>query len=176
MSGILGLFRKKTQPKAPESKGPAANPAKKTGKNKPDSGKGKGSKAKSHHSKKRDNRPNTSRGKKDVPAWDISQFQVEPAPDKTRFHDFELPDGLMHAIQDSGFKYCTPIQAEVLGSTLAGRDAIGKAQTGTGKTAAFLISTIKQLIDIPPPETRYLGEPQGRSHCPNPRTRPADWQ
>lgn len=66
----------------------------------------------------------------------------------------------MRAIQELGYKYCTPIQAEVLGSTLAGRDAIGKAQTGTGKTAAFLVSTIKQLIDIPPPDQRYLGEPR----------------
>ncbi|WP_257282388.1 MULTISPECIES: ATP-dependent RNA helicase RhlB [unclassified Endozoicomonas] len=90
----------------------------------------------------------------------MSQFQVEPEQGKTRFHDFDLPDPLMRAIQELGFKYCTPIQAEVLGSTLAGRDAIGKAQTGTGKTAAFLVSTIKQLIDIPPPDQRYLGEPR----------------
>nr|WP_281177685.1 ATP-dependent RNA helicase RhlB [Endozoicomonas arenosclerae] len=90
----------------------------------------------------------------------MSQFQVEPEEGKTRFHDFELPDQLMRAIQEQGFKYCTPIQAEVLGSTIAGRDAIGKAQTGTGKTAAFLLSTIKQLIDIPPPDQRYLGEPR----------------
>ncbi|WP_256484869.1 ATP-dependent RNA helicase RhlB [Endozoicomonas sp. 4G] len=90
----------------------------------------------------------------------MSQFQVEPEQGKTRFHDFDLPDPLMRAIQELGFKYCTPIQAEVLGSTLAGRDAIGKAQTGTGKTAAFLLSTIKQLIDIPAPDQRYLGEPR----------------
>ncbi|MGI9282305.1 MAG: ATP-dependent RNA helicase RhlB [Endozoicomonas sp.] len=90
----------------------------------------------------------------------MSEFQVEPEQGKTRFHDFDLPDQLMRAIQESGFKYCTPIQAEVLGSTLAGRDAIGKAQTGTGKTAAFLLSTIKQLIDIPAPDQRYLGEPR----------------
>ncbi|WOG30371.1 ATP-dependent RNA helicase RhlB [Endozoicomonas sp. 8E] len=90
----------------------------------------------------------------------MSQFQVEPEQGKTRFHDFDLPDHLMRAIQELGYKYCTPIQAEVLGSTLAGRDAIGKAQTGTGKTAAFLVSTIKQLIDIPPPDQRYLGEPR----------------
>lgn len=92
--------------------------------------------------------------------WSIDQFQVAPDPEKTRFHDFELPNELMHAIADQGFKYCTPIQAEVLGTTMAGRDAIGKAQTGTGKTAAFLVSTIKQLIETPPPDTRYLGEPR----------------
>lgn len=92
--------------------------------------------------------------------WTLSQFNVEPDVGKTRFHDFELPEGLMHAIYDQGFKYCTPIQAEVLSSTLAGKDAIGKAQTGTGKTAAFLISTIKHLVEIPPPSPRYLGEPR----------------
>jgi ATP-dependent RNA helicase RhlB len=54
----------------------------------------------------------------------------------------------------------TPIQAEVLGSALEGRDAIGKAQTGTGKTAAFLITAIKQLLETPPPTERYLGEPR----------------
>ncbi|WP_233468145.1 ATP-dependent RNA helicase RhlB [Zooshikella ganghwensis] len=92
--------------------------------------------------------------------WDISQFVVHPEPGKTRFHDFNLPSPLMHAIQDQGFQYCTPIQAEVLGITLEGCDAIGKAQTGTGKTAAFLISTIKQLLEVPPPEPRYTGEPR----------------
>ncbi|MGI0117293.1 ATP-dependent RNA helicase RhlB [Zooshikella sp. RANM57] len=92
--------------------------------------------------------------------WDLSQFIVPPEPGKTRFHDFNLPSPLMHAIQDQGFQYCTPIQAEVLGITLEGCDAIGKAQTGTGKTAAFLISTIKQLLEVPPPEPRYTGEPR----------------
>nr|MBF0685927.1 DEAD/DEAH box helicase [Pseudomonas sp.] len=79
---------------------------------------------------------------------------------KTRFHDFKLSAELMHAIQDLGFPYCTPIQAQVLGYTLKGRDAIGRAQTGTGKTAAFLISTITQLLETPPPEDRYMGEPR----------------
>ncbi|MGB1271793.1 MAG: DEAD/DEAH box helicase, partial [Endozoicomonas sp.] len=118
-----------------------------------------------HHAAKRKSHSHqgakkASRQKKEVDNWSIEQFKVTPDPEKTRFHDFELPDQLMHAIQDLGFKYCTPIQAEVLGSTLAGRDAIGKAQTGTGKTAAFLVSTIKQLVETPPPETRYLGEPR----------------
>src|SRR3546814_4029629 len=66
----------------------------------------------------------------------------------------------MQAIQDLGFPYCTPIQAQVLGFTLAGKDAIGRAQTGTGKTAAFLISIITQLLQTPPPKERYMGEPR----------------
>ncbi len=95
-----------------------------------------------------------------APAWKLEDFEVEAAEGKTRFHDFKLAPELMHAIHDLGFPYCTPIQAQVLGYTLAGRDAIGRAQTGTGKTAAFLISTITQLLDTPPPRDRYMGEPR----------------
>ena len=92
--------------------------------------------------------------------WKLEDFVVEPQEGKTRFHDFKLSPELMHAIQDLGFPYCTPIQAQVLGYTLAGKDAIGRAQTGTGKTAAFLISIITQLLQTPPPKERYMGEPR----------------
>ena len=92
--------------------------------------------------------------------WKLEDFVVEPQEGKTRFHDFKLAPELMHAIQDLGFPYCTPIQAQVLGFTLAGKDAIGRAQTGTGKTAAFLISIITQLLQTPPPKERYMGEPR----------------
>ncbi|TVP90467.1 MAG: ATP-dependent RNA helicase RhlB [Pseudomonadaceae bacterium] len=92
--------------------------------------------------------------------WSLQDFQVAETEGKTRFHDFPLADSLMRAIHDQGFSYCTPIQAEVLGKTLIGQDAIGRAQTGTGKTAAFLISTITQLLDTPPPDERYMGEPR----------------
>jgi len=51
----------------------------------------------------------------------------------------------MRAIFELGYRYCTPIQAEILPSTLSGKDASGRAQTGTGKTAAFLISTFTRL-------------------------------
>ncbi|MBF0674907.1 ATP-dependent RNA helicase RhlB [Pseudomonas sp.] len=95
-----------------------------------------------------------------VDTWKLEDFVVEPAEGKTRFHDFKLSPELMHAIHDLGFPYCTPIQAKVLGFTLNGQDAIGKAQTGTGKTAAFLISTITQLLQTPPPKERYMGEPR----------------
>ncbi|WP_395611411.1 ATP-dependent RNA helicase RhlB [Pseudomonas sp. B22129] len=95
-----------------------------------------------------------------VIAWKLEDFVVEPQEGKTRFHDFKLAPELMHAIQDLGFPYCTPIQAQVLGFTLAGKDAIGRAQTGTGKTAAFLISIITQLLQTPPPKERYMGEPR----------------
>jgi ATP-dependent RNA helicase RhlB len=66
-----------------------------------------------------------------------------------RFHDLDLPPEIMHAIFKLGFQYCTPIQAEILPSTLAGKDATGRAQTGTGKTAAFLISIFTTLLRNP---------------------------
>ena len=77
---------------------------------------------------------------------------------KTRFHDFELPSELMRGIHDAGFQYCTPIQAASLPHTLHGHDLVGKAQTGTGKTAAFLLSIIADLIKHPVEGERYLGE------------------
>lgn len=52
----------------------------------------------------------------------------------------------MHGIADLGFQYCTPIQAEMLPATLTGSDAFGRAQTGTGKTAAFLITILTRLL------------------------------
>ena len=81
--------------------------------------------------------------------WDVSQFKVPPVEGRFRFHDFDLPNPLLHAIFDLGFEYCTPIQAEILPSTLSGKDASGRAQTGTGKTAAFLITVINRILKNP---------------------------
>ncbi|MCG8686075.1 MAG: DEAD/DEAH box helicase, partial [Desulfobacterales bacterium] len=64
---------------------------------------------------------------------------------KTRFHDLNLPLGLMHAVCDLGFKYCTDIQAQLLPHTLKGQDATAKAQTGTGKSATFIITLINRF-------------------------------
>jgi ATP-dependent RNA helicase RhlB len=75
--------------------------------------------------------------------WDPESFQVTPEEGKSRFHDFDLTPEVMHAIADLGFKFCTPIQAQSLPHTLAGHDLIGQAQTGTGKTAAFLITILQ---------------------------------
>src|SRR5690606_23534750 len=88
--------------------------------------------------KPRADKPRRERPAKPADSWKLEDFVVEPQEGKTRFHDFKLAPELMHAIHDLGFPYCTPIQAGVLGYTLKGQDAIGRAQTGTGKTAAFL--------------------------------------
>ena len=93
--------------------------------------------------------------------WTLDEFAVVPEPGKTRFHDYHLPLEVMHAVSDLGFQYCTPIQAETLSHSLAGRDVIGQAQTGTGKTAVFLITLITSL----------LAKPRGAGHpAATPRT------
>ncbi|MBN1381211.1 MAG: ATP-dependent RNA helicase RhlB [Deltaproteobacteria bacterium] len=92
--------------------------------------------------------------------WHISNFKVEPQEGKTRFHDFDLPDALMRAVNDQGFQYCTPIQAEILPSALSGKDASGRAQTGTGKTAAFLIAVIDRFLKNPIGGGRKPGTPR----------------
>lgn len=92
--------------------------------------------------------------------WDISKFQVPPAEGKTRFHDLDLPLEIMHAVADLGFQYCTPIQTEILPHALARRDAAGRAQTGTGKSAAFLITILTHFLLNPAPEKRRPGTPR----------------
>ena len=86
-------------------------------------------------------------------AWSLDSFQVEPIEGKKRFHDFDLPSEVMHGIADLGFKYCTEIQALSLEQALAGKNIAGKAQTGSGKTAAFLVAIL----------TRYLRSPENRA-------------
>jgi ATP-dependent RNA helicase RhlB len=102
------------------------------------------------------------RGKSEQSAvpWSIDQFKVEPKEGETRFHDLGLRDELMHGIADLGFRYCSPIQGSVLPHTLQGHDAIGKAQTGTGKTAAFLITIFNDQLVHPVEGERFIGEPR----------------
>ncbi|WP_299153326.1 ATP-dependent RNA helicase RhlB [uncultured Acinetobacter sp.] len=76
------------------------------------------------------------------------------------FETLNLHPQLKKAIDALGFNSMTPIQQKVLKFTLAGHDAIGRAQTGTGKTAAFLISVINDLLNNPIKEQRYRGEPR----------------
>lgn len=79
---------------------------------------------------------------------------------KLSFDHFDLQKPLREAIKKIGFEYCTPIQAQSLVHTLQGHDVTGKAQTGTGKTAAFLITIINDLLSNPIEEQRYIAEPR----------------
>jgi len=76
------------------------------------------------------------------------------------FDNYNLQQPLRDAISKLGFEYCTPIQAQSLVHTLSGHDVTGKAQTGTGKTAAFLITIINDLLSNPVAGERYLAEPR----------------
>ena len=93
-------------------------------------------------------------------SWDVESFVVEPEEGKTRFHDLGLPKALMHAIADLGFRYASPIQSESLPIVLDGEDIVAKAQTGTGKTAAFLISIIDTFLREPIEGKRRTGTPR----------------
>lgn len=66
------------------------------------------------------------------------------------FRQFPLDQRLIQALDDAGYTHCTPIQAESLPIILAGHDIAGQAQTGTGKTAAFLLAILNQLLTRPP--------------------------
>jgi ATP-dependent RNA helicase RhlB len=70
------------------------------------------------------------------------------------FSALELAPPLMQGIEEAGFTRCTPIQAQTLPFALAGRDIAGQAQTGTGKTAAFLVALFQNLLARPTPATR----------------------
>ena len=76
------------------------------------------------------------------------------------FSHFDRQKPLADAIKKIGFEYCTPIQAQSLVHTLEGHDVTGKAQTGTGKTAAFLITIINDLLSNPIEEKRFIAEPR----------------
>ena len=79
---------------------------------------------------------------------------------KVKFNEFDLPEPLLRAVDDLGFEFCTPIQAQSLRYTLEGHDVTGKAQTGTGKTAAFLATIINDLLKNPIEGERFVGEPR----------------
>jgi ATP-dependent RNA helicase RhlB len=78
---------------------------------------------------------------------------------KMRFSELDLPQPLLQALDDLGFEFCTPIQASSLKITLKGNDITGRAQTGTGKTAAFLTAIISDLYRRKEEGERYVGEP-----------------
>jgi len=67
-----------------------------------------------------------------------------------RFASLDLPDEIQRGIRDAGFTLCTPIQALTLPPALAGEGVAGQAQTGTGKTAAYLITIYNKLLRSPP--------------------------
>jgi ATP-dependent RNA helicase RhlE len=72
------------------------------------------------------------------------------------FESLGLDECLLRAVRDLGYPHPTPIQAKAIPLVLQGRDLIGCAQTGTGKTAAFLLPTLHRLLSSPKGGTRVL--------------------
>ncbi len=70
------------------------------------------------------------------------------------FKSLDIPEVVLKGIDKLGFTACTAIQEKTLPITLSGADVAGQAQTGTGKTAAFLISTFSRLIKKPVPDAK----------------------
>jgi ATP-dependent RNA helicase RhlB len=78
----------------------------------------------------------------------------------TRMDSLGLAPPLVQALHELGFERCTPIQAQALPLALAGQDVAGQAQTGTGKTAAFLLASFQRLLAHPAPPERKPTSPR----------------
>ena len=70
------------------------------------------------------------------------------------FAELRLAEPLLRAIKAEGYSVPTPIQTQAIPRVMEGRDVLGCAQTGTGKTAAFALPILHQLIESPPPQNR----------------------
>ena len=78
----------------------------------------------------------------------------------TLFSSLNLPESLQQGIKEAGYEYCTPIQAQTLPLLLSGQDVAGQAQTGTGKTIAFLVAVMNHLLTQPAPDKRRQNQPR----------------
>lgn len=83
----------------------------------------------------------------------------KPLTDIT-FSSFDLHPALLAGLEAAGFTRCTPIQAMTLPVALAGRDVAGQAQTGTGKTLAFLVAVMNRLLSRPALAERKPEDPR----------------
>jgi len=77
-----------------------------------------------------------------------------------RFQDMNLPDALTQATQKAGFTHCTDVQALTLPHIIDGKDVAAQAQTGTGKTAAFLLGALTVLLEQEPGDSRPKNQPR----------------
>ncbi|MHC5225886.1 DEAD/DEAH box helicase [Ignatzschineria sp. LJL83] len=71
-----------------------------------------------------------------------------------KFEDLDLHDSLKESLADNGYVFCTEIQEKALPDLLKGQDVTGQAQTGTGKTATFLLATLNHLMTVPVAEDK----------------------
>ncbi|MBV1910939.1 MAG: ATP-dependent RNA helicase RhlB [Kangiellaceae bacterium] len=79
---------------------------------------------------------------------------------QTRFDSMGLHPKLLQSLNELGYEYATPIQAEAIPLLMSGKDVAGQAQTGTGKTNAFLLASLHELLTLPAVEDRRENEPR----------------
>src|SRR5262245_53650781 len=84
-----------------------------------------------------------------------AQIEIRRDPQTQGFAELGLHTAVLEAVKDSGYTEPTPIQRDAIPIAMRGRDLIGLAQTGTGKTAAFTLPIIDRLLD---------GAPAGDAH------------
>ncbi len=154
---MFGLLKKlfQNEKSAPVAvKGKKRNPTGKNGKSQPAGDlapekKGRRNNRRPRQKERRLPSPERERADSPRPARPEKLREVPPCPGKTRFLDLPLAPEVQHGVQHAGFEYCTPIQAITLPVLLEGRDLAGKAQTGTGKTAAFLLAAFTRMLNTP---------------------------
>ncbi|MDH5647988.1 MAG: DEAD/DEAH box helicase, partial [Candidatus Heimdallarchaeota archaeon] len=79
---------------------------------------------------------------------------------ETRFDQFDLDSRIIQGLNDTGFQFCTPIQAESIPIAITGQDVAGEAQTGTGKTAAFMVACFDYLLKNPARDDKKANQPR----------------
>lgn len=87
--------------------------------------------------------------------------EIADPTEPVTFADLGLSDAVLSAVADMGYENPTPVQAAAIPEALAGRDVLAAAQTGTGKTAAFLLPTMDRLGHVPHTRGRRRAEAQG---------------
>ncbi len=83
-----------------------------------------------------------------------------PHTTDVEFSQLGLDERLLESLNEHGLTHCTPVQAECLPIALTGKDVAGQAQTGTGKTAAFLLTIMQHLLDKPERPGRKQQQPR----------------
>ncbi|MEF9438718.1 MAG: DEAD/DEAH box helicase, partial [Candidatus Mariimomonas ferrooxydans] len=68
-----------------------------------------------------------------------------------KFEELKIHEKVLEGIRTAGFTECTPVQALTLPVALLGKDIAAQAQTGTGKTAAYLITIFSRMLSVRPP-------------------------
>ena len=91
---------------------------------------------------------------------EIDQAATKQSSELLSFKELGLPHGVLRAIDELDFTTCTAVQSQVLPFSLSQHDVCAQANTGTGKTAAFLTTILAQNIEFPLSVENPIGSPR----------------